>query len=244
MEKSPYYTAVGAEKVEVKGKTVHIYATINNGAVTPSNINLRQGQNVELHITNHGQTKLDHYVYEIVSYDQMYRWRPGETATIEFKAEKPGMYPLLLDHYHSPEGTKLQGYLTVAFDEKANNERVLAYSKRIQEDMMMQAFQPSAIEMKGLLDGEMEFLNYGCNACHKFGEDFNGPDLLMVDKRRSDDWLKSWILNPEKHMSEPDIEAMRRRYNLAMPNQNVSTDDVGKIITYLKIRTTQYMSEQ
>ncbi len=243
MEQSPYYTALGAEKVQQQGKTVHIYATINNGVVTPSDLNVRQGQDVELHITNHGQTKLDHYVYEIVSYDQMYRWRPGETATLEFKAEKAGVYPLLLDHYHKPDAAQLQGYLTVTYDETANSERLLAYSRRVQDDMRMQAFQPSAMEMKGLLDGEMEFLNYGCNACHKFGEDFNGPDLLMVDKRRTDDWLRSWILDPEKHMQEPDIEAMRQRYKLAMPNQNVSEDDVDKIITYMKIRTSQSMSE-
>jgi len=134
--------------------------------------------------------------------------------------------------------------MTVTFDEAANNERLLAYSQRVQADMQMQAFQPSSIEMKGLLDGEMEFLNYGCNACHKFGEDFNGPDLLMVDKRRTDDWLKSWIMNPEKHMSEPDIANMRQRYKLAMPNQNVSKEDVGKIITYLKAKSDQYMSQQ
>ncbi len=242
--KSPYYTNIGEEKVDAKGNKVHIYATINNGVVTPANFTLKQGQNVELHITNHGQTNLDHFVYEIVSYDKMYRWRPGETATLEFKAEKPGMFPLLLDAFHSPDGAQLQGYMTVTFDEAANNERLLAYSQRVQADMQMQAFQPSSIEMKGLLDGEMEFLNYGCNACHKFGEDFNGPDLLMVDKRRTDDWLKSWIMNPEKHMSEPDIANMRQRYKLAMPNQNVSKEDVGKIITYLKAKSDQYMSQQ
>jgi nitrous-oxide reductase len=244
MEKSPYFTALGTERNEVKGNKVHVYATINNGVLTPGNIAVKQGQDVEIHVTNHGQTNLDHYVYEVVSYDQMYRWRPGETATLAFKAEKAGMYPLLLDNYHSPEGSALQGYLTVKYDEAANNETLLAYSKRVQADMQMQAFQPSTMEMKGLLDGEMEFMNYGCNACHRFGEDFNGPDLLMVDKRRNDEWLKSWIMNPQKHMSEPDIESMRQRYKLAMPNQNVSEKDVNKIITYMKLKTAQYMSQQ
>jgi hypothetical protein len=66
----------------------------------------------------------------------------------------------------------------------------------------------------------------------------------MVDKRRTDDWLKSWIMNPEEHFDEADIEAMRQRYKLAMPNQNVSEEDVAKIITYLKLRTNQYLTEQ
>lgn len=244
MDKSPYYTEAGAERTETRGKTMHVFATIENGVVKPGNITVDQGKDVEIHITNLGDSKLDHYVYEIAAYDQMYRWRPGETATLAFKASRAGMYPLLLDHYHSADGRKLQGYLTVKHNESAESERLLAYSERVQKDMQMQSFQPSAIEMKNLLDGEMEFLNYGCNACHKFGEDFNGPDLLMVDKRRTDEWLKSWIMNPEEHFGEADIEAMRQRYKLAMPDQNVSEEDVAKIITYLKLRTTQFINEQ
>jgi len=242
-DKSKYYTDLGKETIKTKGNKVSVFGTINNGKVTPENINVKQGSEVTIHLTNHGQSKTDHYVYEISSYDQMYRWRPGETATLDFVAEKSGMYPLMLDNYHSPEGRQLQGYLIVNYDEKANNDRLLAYSKRVQADMQMQAFKPSAIEMKNLLDGEMEFLNYGCNACHKFGEDFNGPDLLMVDKRRNDKWLTSWITNPEHHMKDADIEAMRQQYKLAMPDQNVSDEDVKKIITYLKLKTEQVMKD-
>ena len=244
MEKSPYATELGKERVETKGNKVHIYATLNNGVVKPGNIDVTQGQEVEIHITNHGQTNLDHYIYEVSAYDQMYRWRPGETATLEFTADRAGMYPLLLDNFHNAEGRKMQGYLTVKYKEAAENDRLLSYSKRVQADMQMQSFQPSAIEMKNLLDGEMEFLNYGCNACHKFGEDFNGPDLLMVDKRRTAEWLKSWIMKPEGHYTEADIEAMRQRYKLAMPNQNVSDKDADKIITYLKLRTKQFVDQQ
>jgi len=169
MEKSEYYTDLGTEKVEVKGNVVHVYGTIKDGQVTPKNINVEQGNTVMIHLTNHGQDKLDHYVYEIAAYDQMYRWRPGETATIEFLAEKAGMFPLLFDKVHHPGNRELLGYLAVNFNADAESQRLLAYSKRVQEDMMMQAFKPSAIEMKDLLPGEIEYLNYGCNACHKLG---------------------------------------------------------------------------
>jgi mono/diheme cytochrome c family protein len=211
--------------------------------VTPNELNVKQGQHVLLHLTNLGQTKTDHYVYEIASYDKMYRWRPGETATLDFVAEKAGAFPLMLDNIHSPDGRQLQGYLTVDFDSKAENARLLSYSKRIQKDNEMQKFKPSAIELKNLLPGEMEFLNYGCTACHMFGKELNGPDLLMIDKRRSDDWLKSWITNPKKHYGEADIEAMRQKYKLAMPDQNVSDEDVKKIIQYLKAKSAKVMKE-
>lgn len=242
-KKSPYYTALGSEKVEKKGNTVKVFGTINNGVVTPKDINVKQGQKVMIHLTNHGQSKADHYVYEISAYDQMYRWRPGETATLDFVAEKAGMYPLLLDDIHHPGNRKLQGYLAVKFNSKAENNRLLAYAARVQKDMEMQAFKPSAIEMKNMLPGEMEYLNHGCNACHRFGEEYNGPDLLMVDKRRTDEWLKSWITETEKHMGEADIEAMRQKYKLAMPNQNVSDEAADKIIEYLKAKSELVMKE-
>ena len=82
-----------------------------------------------------------------------------------------------------------------------------------------------------MLDGEIEYLNHGCNACHRFGEEYNGPDLLMVDKRRNDEWLKSWIMEPEKHFGENDIEGMRQKFKLAMPKKNVSAEHGDKIIT-------------
>ncbi len=241
---SPYYTKLGKETIKRKGTNVDVYGTINDGKVTPENIQVEQGDHVEIHLTNYGQSKTDHYVYEINAYDQMYRWRPGETATLEFVAEKPGMFPLTLDDINSPEESQLQGYLVVNYNKAANSKRLLDYSKRVQADMAMQAFKPSAIEMKNLMDGEMEFLNYGCNACHKFGEDFNGPDLLMVDKRRSNKWLTEWITNPESHMKDADIEAMRQKYKLAMPNQNVSDADAKLIITYLKLKTQKFMNTQ
>lgn len=239
--KSPYFTKLGKERVETKGNTVHVYATINDGKVTPANISANQGQNVEIHITNYGQTKLDHYVYEVSSYDQMYRWRPGETATLDFKAEKAGMYPLLLDCVHNANGRQLQGYLTVKYNEKAENERLLAYSERVKADMKMQAFKPSAMEIENMLPGEMEYLNHGCNACHKFGKEYNGPDLLMVDKRRSNAWLKSWLMKTQSHYGEADIEAMRQKFKLAMPNQNVSAAAADSIIKYLRAKSAEVL---
>ena len=243
-KRSKVFTALGAEKENVKGNTVRIYGTIKDGKVTPSNINVTQGQTVYLYFTNHGQTKLDHYVYQISSYDKMYHYSPGETATIKFKAEKAGMYPLLLDSQNSPDKRQLIGYLAVTFDQKAETDRVLAYTDRINADMKMQSFKPSAIELENLLPGELEFLNYGCSACHKFAEEFNGPDLFMIDKRRDDKWLKEWITDPESKMKDADIEAMRQHYKLAMPNQNVSEQDANKIIAYMKAKTEQISKEK
>jgi cytochrome c5 len=238
-KKSKHFTALGAEKVAGD----HIYGTIKDGKVTPADINVKQGQTVYIHITNHGLTTLDHYVYELSAYDKMYHFSPGETATIKFVAEKAGMYPILLDAQNSPSKRELVGYLKVDFNQGAENNRVLAYTDRINYDMKMQSFKPSAIELENLLPGELEFLNYGCSACHKFGTEFNGPDLHMVDKRRDDKWLTEWIMDPDSHMKDADIEAMRQHYKLAMPNQNVTKADVKKIIAYMKAKSEQLAKE-
>ena len=241
---APYKTLPGEEKVTTKGNTVEVFGTIKDGKVTPANIEVKQGQKVLIHLTNVGQTKLDHYVYEIASYDKMYHWVPGETATLEFVAEKAGKYPLMLDVMTSPDNRQLQGYLTVNFDADADMKRLNAYLARIQKDNQMQAFKPSSIEISNLLPGETEFLNHGCNACHKFGEDFNGPDLFMVNKRRSKEWLMEWITNPDSKRKDADIEAMRQRYKLAMPDQNVSKENAEKIIQYMAAKTEQVMKEK
>ncbi len=243
-EIAPYKTLVGEETVKVNGNTVEVFGTINNGKVTPGDIKVTQGQKVLIHLTNVGQSKLDHYVYEIASYDKMYRWVPGETATIEFVAEKSGMYPIMLDVMTSAEGRQLQGYLTVEYNAGAESDRLDSYLTRLRKDNQMQAFQPSSIEISNLLPGETEFLNYGCNACHKFGEDFNGPDLFMIDKRRSAEWIEAWILDPESKMKDADIEAMRQRYKLAMPNQHVSKEDAKKIMEYMVAKTAQVLKEK
>ncbi|NPA42910.1 MAG: Sec-dependent nitrous-oxide reductase [Chlorobi bacterium] len=239
MKKSPYATDLGQERVEDKGDVVEVFGTIKDGEVIPANLNVRQGQTVIIHLTNHGQGLYDTYIYEIASYDKMYPYKPGETATLKFKAEKAGVYPIMLDKQYDPSDRVQIGLLTVNYDEEAEKERVKAYAERIKWDQKVQAFQPSSIELKNMLPGELEFLNYGCNACHKFGEDFNGPDLYNVHKRRDEKWLREWILNPESKYNDADIQAMIKYYKLAMPNQHVAPEDVDKIIQYIKAKSEQ-----
>ncbi len=244
MKKSPYAVNAGEEKTEVKGNVVEIFGTIQGGKVNPSDITVKQGQTVIIHLTNLDQGLYDTYVYEIASYDKMYPYKPGETATLKFKAEKSGVYPIMLDKQYDPSDRVQIGLLTVNFDQAAENERVLAYSERVNWDKKVQAFQPSSIELKNMLPGEIEFLNYGCNACHKFGEPFNGPDLYNVHKRRSDEWLREWILDPEAKFNDADIQAMIKYYKLRMPDQNVDPEDVDKIIEYMKAKSAQMDQEK
>lgn len=244
MKKSPYATEMGSEKVIENGNKVEIFGTISKGGkVTPADINVKQGQEVVIHLTNLDTDIMGHYVYQLIAYDKFYPFAPGETATIQFKAEKAGVYPIVIDEQNSPKKRQMVGSLKVSFDQDAENERVLALTERINWDNKMQAFQPSAIELKNMLPGEIEFLNYGCNACHKFGEPFNGPDLLMIHKRRDDKWLREWVSDPESKYEDPDIKAMIQTFKLAMPNQHVDPKDVDKLIEYMKVKSEKVVNE-
>jgi hypothetical protein len=50
-------------------------------------------------------------------------------------------------------------------------------------------------------------------------------------------------MNPEDHFKENDIEAMRQKFKLAMPDQNVSDEAADKIITYMKLRSDEVLKE-
>jgi len=63
----------------------------------------------------------------------------------------------------------------------------------------------------------------------------------MVDKRRSAKWLEEWILDPDSHFKDADVQALYKRFKLKMPNQNVSKEDVKKIIDYMKAKSKKAM---
>lgn len=50
------------------------------------------------------------------------------------------------------------------------------------------------------------FFEGNCTSCHQLGSDAAYPNLEGITKRRSQDWLKSWIYNPSKFAAE-DAEA-------------------------------------
>jgi cytochrome c5 len=86
---------------------------------------------------------------------------------------------------------------------------------------------------QGLVPGEAEFQNYGCGGCHKIGFEAGGPDLTDVTIRRSKDWIKAWVMNPEAYYDDPSIVALINHFGVRMPNQHVTDADAEKIMTYL-----------
>ena len=84
--------------------------------------------------------------------------------------------------------------------------------------------------------GEKAFAEGGCNGCHVIGKVSSGPDLTGVLQRHENgvDWVSRFILNPQSMYTDPYVKGMIDYFNLKMPNQHMSKEEVKDIIEYLK----------
>lgn len=73
-------------------------------------------------------------------------------------------------------------------------------------------------------------------ACHSIGGGAKlGPDLLGVTKRRTDDWPAKWLKSPENMIAnDPDAEALRAQFPVAMPNQNPTDKEITHYLHYFR----------
>lgn len=88
-----------------------------------------------------------------------------------------------------------------------------------------------------------EIFNRNCQACHSVGKgDVVGPDLAGVTQRRDADWIKSFILNSQKLVSEGNEQAVEvfTKYNkIAMPPHNFNDEELTSLISYLDEATNE-----
>jgi nitrous-oxide reductase len=84
--------------------------------------------------------------------------------------------------------------------------------------------------------GEAAYLEGGCNGCHVIGKVSSGPDLTGVLQRHEngEQWVKEWIMHPEKMYDNEYIKSMVNYFNLKMPNQGMTEKQTDDIIEYLK----------
>ncbi len=84
--------------------------------------------------------------------------------------------------------------------------------------------------------GEAAFNEGGCGGCHVIGKVSSGPDLTGVLQRHEngEQWVYNFIKNPEKMYKDPYVKSMIDYFNLRMPNQGMSDQEVKDIIEYFK----------
>ena len=81
--------------------------------ITPQVIELTRGETVTVALTNIEQTTDELHGFGLLDYNINIVVDPGETKTVTFKADKPGVFPYYCTNFCSALHQEMQGYLIV-----------------------------------------------------------------------------------------------------------------------------------
>lgn len=112
------YAAIGDKnaRVERKGNEIHVYMTAIRSHFTPDNIEgVKMGDIVYFHVTNLEQDwDVPHGFAVKGANNAELLIMPGETQTLAWKPEKPGVYPMYCTDFCSALHQEMQGYIRVS----------------------------------------------------------------------------------------------------------------------------------
>jgi nitrous-oxide reductase len=115
--KHPYVSkGEGESKVVREGNKVHVYMTAIRSHFSPDNIEgIRMGDEVFFHVTNLEQDwDVPHGFAVKGASNAELLIMPGETQTLRWTPEKPGMYPVYCTDFCSALHQEMQGYVRVS----------------------------------------------------------------------------------------------------------------------------------
>lgn len=100
-------------RIERSGNHVTVKMTAVRSNFEPNKIEVNQGDLVTVHLTNIEQTTDELHGFGLSQYNVNVVVDPGETKTIEFTADRPGVYPYYCTNFCSALHQEMQGYLLV-----------------------------------------------------------------------------------------------------------------------------------
>ncbi len=100
-------------RIERNGTDVRVYMIAVRSHFTPEQIEVNQGDHVTIYVTNIEQTVDESHGLGIDGYDINIQIDPGETKTVAFTANKPGVFPFYCTNFCSALHQEMQGYLLV-----------------------------------------------------------------------------------------------------------------------------------
>ncbi len=104
---------VNDAKVVRNGKNVEVYMVAVRSSFTPTSVEVNKGDKVAIYLTNIEQTTDELHGLGLSEYNINVVVDPGETKTIEFVADKAGVYPFYCTNFCSALHQEMQGYLLV-----------------------------------------------------------------------------------------------------------------------------------
>ncbi len=100
-------------KIDRQGNHVVVKMTAVRSNFEPNKIEVNQGDTVTIHLTNIENTTDELHGLALGEYNLNVVVDPGETKTIEFVANKPGVFPYYCSNFCSALHQEMQGYLLV-----------------------------------------------------------------------------------------------------------------------------------
>jgi nitrous-oxide reductase len=100
-------------KFDRNGSNVTIKMTAVRSNFEPNKIEVNQGDHVTIYLTNIEQTTDELHGFGLEDYNINVVVDPGETKTIEFAADKPGVFAYYCTNFCSALHQEMQGYLLV-----------------------------------------------------------------------------------------------------------------------------------
>ncbi|MBE7515573.1 MAG: Sec-dependent nitrous-oxide reductase [Chloracidobacterium sp.] len=104
---------INEAKVERSGDHVTVKTVLVRSTITPTAVTVKQGDKVTFHLTNIEQTTDELHGFGLLEYNLNVVVDPGETKTIEFVADKPGVFAYYCTNFCSALHQEMQGYLIV-----------------------------------------------------------------------------------------------------------------------------------
>lgn len=103
----------GNESITRDGNKVEVKMTAIRSHFTPEHVEVKEGDEVTLHITNVEQARDATHGFAIEGYNVNLSLEPGETNTVKFTADKPGVYHFYCTEFCSALHLEMAGYLLV-----------------------------------------------------------------------------------------------------------------------------------
>ena len=103
----------GMERVTRSGSTVEVMMTVVRSQFNPDHIKVKQGDTVIWRMTNIERAVDAVHGFAVPAYNIAASLEPGETVTIEFVADTPGVFPFYCSEFCSALHLEMMGYLMV-----------------------------------------------------------------------------------------------------------------------------------
>ncbi len=100
-------------RIERNGNMVEVWMLSVRSFFAPDVIRVNQGDIVRVHVTNIEQIRDELHGFAVDEYNVNLVIDPGETKTVTFVADKPGVFPFYCTNFCSALHQEMQGYLLV-----------------------------------------------------------------------------------------------------------------------------------